>query len=142
MRIPVDVLDHDLGAVLKSLNAALDPDDLADEATALLLNRIRTRFLNEEGPDGKWKPSKAAIKRRAKGGTGTLFNTGTLFHSIQAVRTEEGTRSIQTDVPYGKYHQYGKGDMHRVFLHFKDDDVTLVEKLISRRIKGIKGISS
>lgn len=135
MRVYVDVNSGELEQVLKSLNAATDPESIADEAQALILNRIRTRFLAEEGPDGKWKQSKAAMKRRAKGGTGTLFDTGTLFHSIQASAEGDGVRRFMTDVPYGKYHQYGSGDMRRVFLYFADEDVSLVEKLVQKRIK-------
>lgn len=118
-------------SMLHGLNAALDTDELADEATAVILNRIRTRFLGEQGPKGPWPPSKAGLKRRAAGGTGTLFNTGRLFHSMQAVRIGEGGRSIQTDVPYAKHAEAGG---LRVFLYFTDDDVELVHKLIVKRI--------
>lgn len=131
MILSLEVSYPGVEALLKKFNASLDPDDLADEATAIILNRIRTRFLAEQGPEGKWPPSKAGLKRRASGGTGTLFDTGRLWHSLQAVRTNPGERSIQTDVYYAKHATYeGK----RTFLYFTDADVDVVHRLILRRI--------
>ncbi len=118
-------------------------DEIVDEASAILLNRIRTRFLAEEGPDGKWVPSKAGMKRKAGGytyragrkytGTGTLFETGTLFHSIQLYRIGEGARAIRTDVPYAQYQQ--NGATPRVFLGFNDEDLSIATGLVLRRVK-------
>lgn len=135
MEVGFQVSTEALESALKSLNAALEPDEILDEAQSLILNRIRTRFLAEEGPTGKWNPSKAAIKRRASGGTGTMFDTGRLWHSIQAVATASGERSFQTDVPYAKHHQQPGLQGRYVFLYFTDDDITLVTSLIKNRIK-------
>lgn len=135
MRLSLTVSAEGIYEKLKALNAALDPEEIADECEAIILNRIRTRFLDEEGPNGPWPQSKAAAKRRAKGGTGTLFDTGLLFHSIQASRGADGERFFQSDVPYGRYHQDGIGQEKRVFLGFNDDDIDVVKRLIAKRIK-------
>lgn len=117
---------------LDNLEAALDAEAILDEAEALLLNRVRARFLDETDPDGvKWKPSVRAIKTGGK----TLFKTGTLFHSIQAHSNGPGERAISTDVPYGKYHQFGVGKMYRPFLGFNNEDLTLAERLVLLRIE-------
>lgn len=122
---------------LAKLEASLDPTEILDEAEALLLNRIRTRFLAETDPDGnKWPESKAAKKRRAAGGTGTLFDTGTLFHSLQAYAKGLDERAIGTDVPYAPFLQAGTDKMpSRVFLGFSAEDMTLVERLVMLRIE-------
>lgn len=115
----------------------LDVEGILDEAEAILLNRTRTRFLAETDPDGvAWEPSGAGLARRAKGGTGTLFDTGTLFHSIQAYATGPNERAIGTDVPYGPKHQYGDGELPaRVFLGFSKDDLTVMERLVMLRVQ-------
>lgn len=112
-------------------------DDILDEGTAILLNRIRTRFLGEVDPDdATWIPSKAGLKRRAMGGTGTLFDTGTLFHSIQAFQpSEPGSRGLGTDVFYAPYLQNGTHRMPpRVFLGFGEEDISVVSALVLRRV--------
>lgn len=122
---------------LAKLEASLNPTEILDEAEALLLNRIRTRFLAETDHDGnKWPESKAAKKRRAAGGPGTLFATGTLFHSLQAYIKGLDERAIGTDVPYAPFLQEGTGKMpSRVFLGFGEEDMTLVERLVLLRIE-------
>lgn len=133
---------------LNSLTHALDVESILDEAEALMLNRIRTRFLAESGPDGKWKPSAAGLLRKSggyttRGGkkyswTGTLFETGTLFHSIQAFREDDNTRGIGTDVPYSVYLQNGTAKMPpRVFLGFNDEDMSLMVRLVIMRIEEV-----
>lgn len=122
------------------LNLLDDPkwvDEILDQGLAILLNRIRTRFLGEVDPDGvKWPPSLAAIKRRASGGTGTLFDTGTLFHSIQAfLPGEPGVRGIGTDVVYAPYLQNGTNRLvPRVFLGLGDEDMSVVSSLVLKRV--------
>lgn len=122
---------------LKAINAALDVDSIADECTAIILNRIRSRYLDEMGPTGRWTPSDAGLRRRAAGGTGTLFDTGTLFHSIQAAKDGDGVRRFATDVPYAKHHQRGKGKMFRPFLYYLQDDLTVVDALIRKRVEAL-----
>ena len=136
----------ELIAKFSGLRQAVDPADILDEAQAILLNRIRTRFLSEKDPDLiPWPPSAAALKRKSGGyttrggkkyfGTGTLFETGTLFHSIQAYRIDPNTRGIGTDVPYAKYHQFGTKLLPpRVFLGFNSDDLLIMEKRVLQRI--------
>lgn len=123
------------------LGGALDADEILDELQSTLLNRIRTRFLAEQSTDGsKWEPSLAGLKRRAAGGTGTLFKTGTLFRSIQAYRVGDGIRGIGTDVPYGVYHQNGEGQVRREFLGFSADDIQLAENLVLLRMQEALGV--
>ena len=118
---------------LDLLTDALDTRTILDEAGAVLFQRIRKRFLDQEDPDGQaWIPSKASLKRA---GGGTLYDTGRLFHSIQLYADGENSRAIGTNVPYGKYHNFGLGHMpRRQFLGFGDEDATVVERLIIKRI--------
>jgi phage gpG-like protein len=108
---------------------------------AVLLNRIKARFLAETDPDGvRWPKSHAAIERAKSGRDGgTLFDTGTLFHSIKAVLKEDGTLSIQTDVPYAVNHQEGYDGFaaipKRVFLGFSREDELLARELMEERIR-------
>lgn len=111
--------------------------DIVNEVGALLLNRIRTRFLAETDPDGqKWVESKAARRRKASGGGGgTLFDTGALFNSIQFSRFAGDSAKIVTDVPYAIEHQEGIGQVQRVFMGFSTEDVTFSAAFISKRIE-------
>lgn len=145
LTIEVTGLDE-LRAKLEALEAALDVEDILDESEALLLNRIRARFLAEEGPDAPWPESKAAKIRKAGGytvrkgkkytGTGTLFESGTLFHSIHAYSLGPGERAIGTDVRYAPFHQFGLPGFipPRPFLGFSDEDIGLVEGQIVQRM--------
>jgi len=137
MRIRVEVDFSQFDLVLNQLRKATDTEAILDEASAILLNRIRTRFLREEDPNNiPWLPSKPGLKRRALGGTGTLWETGNLFRSIQLAGTGPDERQILTDVEYGKYHQEGtKFMVAREFMGFNDEDADLVENLILRRIQ-------
>ena len=114
-------------------------DKLVEQATAVILNRIRTRFLAEQDPDGKpWVPSISGKRRRASGGTGTLFDTGTLFHSIGAVKTRDGERIVtfdQSQAPYGKDHQLGEGgQLKRAFIGINNDDAAVVTAVLKRAL--------
>ncbi|MGW8177528.1 MAG: phage virion morphogenesis protein [bacterium] len=141
----------ELGITLDKVQEAIDPERVLDEAGAVLLNRIRTRFLDEVDPDYEpWPQSKAASIRRAGGyttrdskryyATGTLFETGALFHSIQLYKDEVGARRISTDVPYARYLQEGTATLPpRVFLGFGQQDAEIVEKLILKRIAEATG---
>ena len=107
------------------------------EAGALILNRIRRRFLAQESPDGvPWEPSLAAFQRSFSGrGGGTLFDTGTLFHSIQLFSISPLEKSIATDVAYAPKHQYGEGGLPvREFLGFSDEDSTLARLVLLKKI--------
>ena len=133
------ISDQDLQKVLKRVEDAFDTTSLLDEATALLLNRIRTRFLEEKDPEGNpWVPSKSGLRRRAAGGSGTLFDTGRLFRSIQLAGSGPGERSIVTDVDYGPKHQLGLGVQKRVFLGFSEEDARVVERLLEVRTRRLE----
>lgn len=125
--------------LLGKLEASLEPRDMLDEMAAVLLARTRARYLAEEDPDGKkWKPSLASIIRAATGRDGgTLFDTGRLFHSIQLFAPNSYSREIGTDVPYGKYHQNGYGDMHRPFLGISAEDETIMLNLLIKRVRQV-----
>ena len=128
-------------------------NDLVTEVGAALLNRIRTRFLAEQDPDGaQWIPSTHGERRKAGGktfrvvkgvkksftGTGTLFETGALFHSIQLGQATGGEVGIGTDVPYAGPLQRGEdGQPVRIFLGFGGDDVKLATDIIDRRIASL-----
>lgn len=121
---------------LSGIVSEQDHEGILDEATAIQLNRIRTRFLSEIDPEGKpWVPSQAAIRRRKKGGTGTLFDTGRLFRSIQAAATGPNERRIYTDVPYAPLHQHGIGQEQRIFLGFSAEDVEIMNRLVALRMQ-------
>ena len=126
---------------LLSVESALLGEELLDEVGALLLARNRQRFLDEVDPDGvPWIPSRAGEERRARGDTGTLFDTGRLFHSIQLVNTGTNSRAIQTDVPYAEKHQRGlEGMIQRVFLGFGDSDLEAVNLFLGTRISELLG---
>lgn len=101
-------------------------------ASGLLLDRNRKRFLAETNPEGqKWKPSKAGLARRAMGDTGTLFDTGRLFHSI-AARAGAGTGVFvgTSGVPYARKHQEGAGVVKRVFLGVGGSDLEDVRRTV------------
>lgn len=113
---------------------------LATQVGAALLNRIRTRFLATTDPDGKeWVESAAARRRKRTGRDGkTLFDTGTLWNSIQLGRAAGGEVSIGTDVPYARQHQFGEeGNPVRVFLGFGQDDAQFAESVVQKRIDEI-----
>jgi phage gpG-like protein len=142
LKINVSVDSSSFQQKLDLLEEIMESGILLDTATALLLNRIRTRFLSEVDPEGRpWVPSKAGLRRRArldkKGrpGTGTLFDTGRLFRSIQAAGEGPDIRYIGTDVPYAKYHQGSQAKIERRFLGINAEDAQAVERLLRRRLQ-------
>jgi len=144
-----------LASVLALENAVKGPglNDLATTVGAALLNRIRTRFLAEQDPDGgTWIPSVRGEIRKAGGrtfrtiggvrkgftGGGTLFETGALFQSIQLSEASSGEVGIGTDIPYASGLQKGEeGQPARVFLGFGGDDVKFAESVVAARIEEI-----
>lgn len=113
-----------------------DAEKILDQASAVLLNRIRTRYQQEVDPEGHaWVPSQRALKE----GGNTLIKTGRLFRSIQLYNSPAGMRLIGTDVFYAPYMHHGskkKGNPARMFMAFNDDDLTLVEQMILARFGG------
>ena len=68
-----------------------DTEQILDQAAAVLLNRIRTRYQQEVDPEGNaWKPSQRVMKY----GGNTLIKTGKLFRSIQLYNAPTGMRFI------------------------------------------------
>jgi phage gpG-like protein len=118
------------------MRLAVTPEVLFEETHAILLNRIRTRFRDGTDPHGiPWVESMAAKKRKSLGiGNKTLFDTGRLFHSIQAYKNKTGY-AIGTNVPYAVYHQRGEGQVTRVFLGFSSDDSDIIKSLLLRVIQ-------
>lgn len=141
MAIRIDIQGQvRLEQVFDGINKALNQTEILDEGSALLLSRLRRRFLQQKDPEGKdWIPSKAALKRKAKGrGGGTLFDTGRLFHSIQLARSTESERFIGSDVFYGVYHNEGRpqhGLPRREFMGFGENDVDTMRRLIINRLR-------
>ena len=118
--------------------AATNVDDILDASGALMLNRIRTRFLAQTDTEGRiWVESKAAKRRKASGrGGGTLFDTGRLFHSISLGKGGKGVRRIFTSVEYARKHQDGlDSNVKREFLGFNLEDNNAVKSLIEFRIR-------
>lgn len=90
---------------------------IEDMMAAVMLARVRKRFMTQQNPDGsKWPVTRSARLRAAgtpvyaqggkyapggyKTGGGTLFASGNLFHSIQLKRKMGGGAAIMSDVPY------------------------------------------
>ena len=142
-----------IDALEKNLLNKSGRNKLVREVGAILLARIRRRFLAETDPDGnRWPVSKAAAIRKGGGktyryvngtrkgfsGTGTLFETGALFQSIQLGRAKDGEVNIGTNVPYAPYLQRGTSVLPpRVFLGFGDEDNRLATDFIQKRIDDI-----
>lgn len=129
--IPTDALN----------GVTIDIEGILDESAAFLMSRIMQRFLSETDPEGRpWIPSRAGISRRAKGGGGTLFDTGRLFRSLQVYKTRAGERRIGTDVPYAPKHQKGlDGMVKRPFLGFSAGDETMVHQIVKLRLNDYIG---
>lgn len=120
---------------LDKLAEALDTEEILDQAAALMLARIRQRFLTKLTPDGDpWFPSKRGLKRSAAGGPGTLYDTGRLFRSIQLFAEEEpNTRTIGTDVFYAPFLQFNPAK-NWIFLGFGEEDRELAQDFVLKRI--------
>lgn len=147
-----DRLELDLTPLVGSLQSILgfNLEEVAHEAvtesSALLLNRIRSNFLAQVSPSGEaWEPSYAAFLRsfgigrggkRVKAGGGTLFETGTLFHSIQLYEAGPLEMVIGSDVYYGVFHNEGTAHLpQREFLGFSDLDGDLALKVLFQKLE-------
>lgn len=137
--VRIDGLD-DVAKRFDELEQVSNTQDLLDTMGALMLHRIRERFLNEEAPDGsRWVDSYAAQRRKIENkGGGTLFDTGNLFHSISLGRHGENGRRIFTDVDYAAQHNFGEdGQWKREFLGFNEEDEALLNNLVENRIRSL-----
>lgn len=139
LELEVDVAgEFSADALTGKVDAAIEM--ALDKSAAAILNRLRASFLAETTPSGeKWVQSFSAMRRRKKGGTGTLFDTGRLFRSIQLFKSEKGLRVIGTDVPYGVKHQEGlEGMVKRVFMDLTDDHLTLATAIFVNELKKVE----
>lgn len=137
-----------IDVILKDIESYKDDlPGVLDEAGAILIDRIRKRFLDETAPDGsKWEPSRAGLERRARGDTGTLFDTGSLFHSIQTAKREPLRRAIEVNpnarnrvtgavvAEYGAKLQSTAARPQRIFLGWNSEDAKVLEDLLVLRL--------
>jgi phage gpG-like protein len=125
-----------------------DLSEVFDQASIVLHNRIRARFLNTESPDGGiWPVSQAAVKRASPEGQTvnghnykdgkTLFMSGALFHSIQPVKISPLKRAIRSDMSYASYHNEGIGQVQRTFLGWNQEDADILMDLVRQRINQV-----
>lgn len=143
IRIDVKGLNELLGKLDALSTVLVDEPDIVTSVAAALLNRVRTRYINEQDPDGnKWPPSKAGQIRKAGGftvrngkrysGTGTGFETGAIFNSIQSFTDDQDRARIGTDVPYAPYFQGPtKRTPERLFMAVGQEDEKFVEAVVS-----------
>lgn len=129
-----------LSLLFRRLEDQLQSERILDAAAALLLDRTRKRFLDAVDPNEvPWQESLSAQGRD----TGTLFDTGSLFASINVFRKGLGVRSIAVDdstrnretgepvAEYALIHQLGlEGQPKREFLGFSVTDAVAVEALM------------
>lgn len=132
-----------LRATLLRAEQALVGERALDIIGAILLDRTRKRFLDQVDADGiPWEPSLAAGRRAGAGGT--LFDTGSLFASIDLFRKGPGQRAIAVSdgavnkvtgervADYALVHQEGlDGQPQRQFLGFGVEDAKAVELVLA-----------
>jgi phage gpG-like protein len=141
MEYNVEVTGVDaLHSLLQEFPRAAQDEGVLTQAAAVLLNRVKQRFLRQEAPDGStWPESYAAIRRRESGRDGgTLFDTGALYHSINVYQPGPLQRAIYTGVPYAPKHEWGlEGELQRVFLGFSQGDIDAVQALFRARLERV-----
>lgn len=117
-------------------------ETILNKGQAVLLSRLRARYLAEKDPDlAPWVKSRAAITRASIGvGGGTLFDSGTLFHSIQATKDSTGARKFGTDVPYAEKYQFGIGVIQRKILGWNIDDINAVKTVAQYELRRALGL--
>lgn len=132
INISLDITDFDLSN-LEGLIRVLSRKDLLDEPTAIVYNRVRTRYLEETAPDGtRWIQSQRAKEENRN----TLYDTGDLYRSIQLAKGGDNQVFIGTDVPYGYYHQFGTKKMvARKFLGASDGDIEVIQHYLINEVK-------
>ena len=126
---------------IQNLKEQVDAEAILDDVGAVLLNRMKARFLAQESPNHvPWIPSKASLHRKLIGRDGgTLFDKGDLYHSIQLFNSGPNSREIATDRPYAKYHQFGTSKLPiRKFLGFNEEDQTVADLVVKHAVKNIK----
>jgi phage gpG-like protein len=125
---------------LLALTTALDVQTLLDQSASLLLHNIMFRFLRAVDTQGQAfapiTPAREQVKEKLYGDKSTpLFASGKLFHSLQVFQVGADSRGIGTDVPYGKFHQFGTIKLPvREFLGFSKPDIQVVQDLLIHRV--------
>jgi len=147
--LTIEIDASQLEGVLATVAQVLDKDNVLDEAASIILNHTRARYLQELNPDSQpWIPSQAAITRRRAGGTGTLFDTGALWRSIQEPSGHPDSERIiaagaysAKGVEYGQFHQYGTKYLPiREFMGVADSDIELFEASIMNKVAEALGV--
>lgn len=134
--LTIDITHNFSSWGFKNFQEGLDAgvEKALDQSAASILNKLRTTYLAEQDPWGSpWVPSGAGQKRRAQGGTGTMFDTGNLFRSIQLHKDGPGVRSISTDVPYGPKQQFGEPP--RVFLAITGEHASTAKSIFEYQVQ-------
>jgi len=93
---------------------------------------------NEDGSDwAKWKKGnkRVSVRPTKRGGNKILIDTGLLRTSIRWIANNVEAR-IFTKTKYAKYHDHGKGTMHRSFMWIPDK---LKLKFAMELLEWIKG---
>jgi len=114
-----------------------------EQSQAAILNRLRTTFLAEQDPYGNpWLQSRAAKARRKRGGTGTMFDSGKLFRSIQlSAAPKPHERAIVSDVPYGLKHQFGTdGMVKREFMTITPEHEQLARSIFEHKVRELYNV--
>lgn len=139
--VEIDGLTASVMKRLIDLEPALDKQAqrALDESAASILQRLRETFLLEVDPTGlPWVPSRAGERRKSQGLGQTLFDTGTLFRSLQLatdLQTKE-QRVLRTDVPYAGPLQ-NHPTVPRPFLAVGDEHVEIMEDIFLFRMNEV-----
>jgi len=121
-----DIVNRNMQAMVDRINNA---QFAFKTIQAQALADILKHFKDEEGPRGKWKPSKRVEERGGK----TLQDTGKLRGGL--IGSYTGSEAIiENAVEYGSYHQDGTGDMNRPFMWISDKAIDLMTSTLLRFI--------
>ncbi len=104
-------------------------DELLTILGKLILAQTERHFEDEAGPTGAWAPWRPSTASRRKGGQ-ILTETGQLRGSF-SMKTGLLDVEVGTNVPYGKFHQWGTKKMvARPFVGLSETDKDEVEQAI------------
>jgi hypothetical protein len=120
--------------------------DILDDGAAYWLDQVRKNFLAEKDIHGNpFERSRAGSIRKAGGytvrdgkkytGTGTLFETGRLFHSIHLEDPAPNERALVTDVDYAES-LIGRWQ----FIGISSRVDSEIRNIIDLRIQGLLGL--
>lgn len=97
------------------------------------------RNFRASGRPRKWAPlARTTLIRKLREGLSPLPLIGRTGRLQSQVTFRAGAKklSIGTSIPYAKYHQFGRGRMHRPFLVFQDEDLRRIETLVIQHVLG------